>query len=101
MILQGLSRSLVELADYGVEPGLAVHREVGAFWEVLTQKTIGVLVGAALLRGVGITEVDIQVRVGRPALVIGKFLAPIPCERAGVTLAAGAVPDGQAQPRHR
>ena len=59
-----------------------MHREIGAFWEVLAQKTIGVLVGAALPRAVGITEVDIQVRGERQALVIGKFLAPIPCEGA-------------------
>jgi hypothetical protein len=82
VILQGLSRPLVELAGYGVELGLAVHREVGAFWELLAQKTIGVFVGAALPGAVGIAEVDIQVHGERQALVIGKFLAPIPCERA-------------------
>jgi hypothetical protein len=55
-----------------------MHREVGAFWEVLAQKTIGVLVGAALPGAVGITEVDIQVRDERQALVIGKVPCPDP-----------------------
>jgi hypothetical protein len=58
-MLQDRSRPLVELANYDVEPGLAAYREVGASWEVLAHKTIGVLVGAALPGGVGITAVDI------------------------------------------
>jgi hypothetical protein len=46
--LQGLSRSLIELTRHFVEMGLRVHREVSSLRKVLSQQTIGVLIGSAL-----------------------------------------------------
>jgi len=81
VILQGLSRSLVEFAGYCVELGLAVYREVGAFWEVLAQKTIGVLVGAALPGASRVTEVH------RDAGGYGKEVSAASAERQKAVLA--------------
>jgi len=49
---EGLSGSAVERGCDGVEIIGAVLGEVGAFREVLSEKTIGVLVGSALPRAV-------------------------------------------------
>ncbi len=40
-----------------------MFREVGAFGEVLAEESVGVLVGAALLRRFGIAEVDVDASV--------------------------------------
>ena len=80
--MQCLSRSLVEFACDGIEVLLTVDREVGAFREVLAQKAVGVFVGAALPRAVGIAEVDVEIGGQRQAFVIGKLLAAILGQRA-------------------
>jgi hypothetical protein len=46
--LQGLTGTFVELTRHFVQVGLRVHRQVGSFWKVLSQQTIGVLVRPAL-----------------------------------------------------
>src|SRR5665647_1038954 len=53
---EGLSGSAVELKSDGVEVVLGVFGQVGALWEVLAQEPVGVLVGAALPRGVRVAE---------------------------------------------
>ena len=81
MILQRLSGSLVKFARHGVQLGLAVHGQVGALREVLAQKTVGVLVGAALPGTVGVAEVHLKVGGQRQALVVGDT-APLDLFRA-------------------
>jgi len=48
MIVQGLSRPLVEFAGDAVEILLAVHGQICSFGEVKVQQAIGVLAGALL-----------------------------------------------------
>ena len=48
--MQRLSGPLIEFACDCIEMFLVMHRLVGTFWEVLAQKSGGVLVGAALPR---------------------------------------------------
>src|ERR1039458_7155935 len=55
--LQGLAWSLVELTCHFVQIGLRVCRQVGSLRKVLSQQTIGVLVGTALPWALRITEV--------------------------------------------
>lgn len=44
---QGLSRSLVELASDGAEFGLAKARYINAFRDVLSEKSVGIIVAIA------------------------------------------------------
>ena len=55
-----------------------MHGQVGAFWEVLSEQSVGVLIGTALPRALWITEVDINIGRQCEALVVGKFFAAIP-----------------------
>src|SRR5258708_16809257 len=57
---QGLAWPLIELAGYFVEMGLRVHRQVGSFRKILSQQTIGVLVGASLPLPFRIARVNID-----------------------------------------
>ncbi len=60
---------------------LAVHRQVGSLGEVLSEQTIGVLVGTTLPRALRIAEVNINVgRQAKPSM-IGEFLAAVPGQR--------------------
>ena len=52
--------------------------EVGAFREVLSQKTVGVLISATLPWAVQVAEVDVEIGGQRQALVIGQFFAVVP-----------------------
>ena len=76
--VQRLSWSLVELTRYFIQMSLRVYRQVRSLGEVLSQQSIGVLIGATLPRTLRIAEVDINVgRQGK--LFVGReFLAPIP-----------------------
>ena len=58
LVHQGFSWSLVELASDGAEFGLAVQGELGSLGQVLAQQAIGVFVGAALPRALGIAKID-------------------------------------------
>ena len=49
--LQGLTGPFVELTRHLVGMGLRVHRQVCSLRKVLSQQTIGVLIGAALPLG--------------------------------------------------
>src|SRR5216683_7902215 len=76
--LQGLPWPFVELTCHFVEMSLRVHREVGSLRKVLSQQTIGVLIGTALPRTLRIAEVDVDVgRQGKSSMV-GKFFAAVP-----------------------
>src|SRR3974390_1806976 len=58
---QGLTRPLVELACHFVQVSLRVDRQVSSFRKVLSQQTIGVLIGTALPRTLRIAEVNIDI----------------------------------------
>src|ERR1035437_2812006 len=58
--LQGLTRSFIELTRHFVQIGLRVHRQVSSLRKVLSQQTIGVLVGTALPRTLRIAEVNVD-----------------------------------------
>ena len=45
---QSLSWPFVELTCHFVQMGLRIHRQVGSFRKILSQQTIGVLIGTAL-----------------------------------------------------
>src|ERR1022692_4308634 len=79
--LQGLAWSLVELTCHFVQIGLRVHRQVGSLGKVLSQQTIGVLVGTALPRTLRIAEVNVDVGRQRKSSMIRKLLAPVPGQR--------------------
>ncbi len=57
---------------------LRVYRQVGSFGEVLSEQTIGVLVGATLPRTPRIAEVNIDVRRQAKAAMIREFFAAVP-----------------------
>ncbi len=62
LILQGLSRPLVELACDSAEFGLAEARYISAFGEVLSEKAVGIFVAPALPRRLRIAKIDIDIR---------------------------------------
>src|SRR5712691_8146480 len=75
---QGLAGPLVELARHFVQVSLRVHRQVGSLRKILSQQTIGVLIGTALPRTLRIAEVNIDVGCQREPSMIRKFLAAVP-----------------------
>jgi hypothetical protein len=85
--VEGHTGSVVELVRDEGEMFGAVLGEVGAFGEVLAERSVGVLVGSALPGRVWITEVDGQVGGEGDLGVAGEFGAPVPgqgaCQRGG------------------
>src|SRR5450432_1388176 len=79
--LQGLTWSFVELTSHFVQIGLRMHRQVGAFWKVLSQQAVGVLVRPALPRALRIAEVNIDVGRQGKSSMIREFLSPVPGQR--------------------
>src|ERR1017187_7910772 len=79
--LQGLTWPFVELTGHFVQMGLRVHRQVGSLGKILSQQTVGVLIGSALPRALWITEVDVDIGRQRKSSMIRKFLAPVPGQR--------------------
>ena len=61
---------------------LGVDRQVGSFWEVLSQQPIRVFVRAALPGALRITEVHFHIRSHCEALVLGQLEPAIPRQRA-------------------
>ena len=61
---ENLSRSAVEGGGDRLDLGCGPSGEVGAFGEVLAQQPVGVLVGAALPRALGVGEEDGYVGLG-------------------------------------
>jgi hypothetical protein len=58
---QRLARTLVQLARHGIQLRLRVYRQVGPFGKILSQQTIGVLVGTPLPRALRVAEVHLDV----------------------------------------
>ena len=59
-----------------------MNREVGAFREVLSKKTVGVLIGAALPGAMRVAEVDVEIGGELQALVVCELLAAVPGQGA-------------------
>lgn len=72
---QTFARPVVDLIGNGVKLIPTVAREVGPSGQVLTHKSVGVLVGAALPWAVRVTEVHRHL----PPLVVRHALAHGPC----------------------
>src|ERR1039457_6284393 len=79
--LQRLPWSFVELTRHFVQMGLRVHRQVGSLRKVLSQQTIGVLVGTALPWALRITEVNVDIGRQRKSAMIRQLLATVPGQR--------------------
>src|SRR3974390_2319890 len=58
-----------------------MHAEIGAFWKILAQQSVGVLVGAALPWAVGIAEVDLDASIDLQACVLSHLSSLIPSQR--------------------
>src|SRR5690242_1322568 len=58
-----------------------MHAEIGAFWKVLAQQSVGVLVGAALPWAVRIAEIDLDASVDLQACVLSHLSPLIPSQR--------------------
>ena len=81
LIAERLARPAIEPSRDAIQLRLTHLREVGAFRQVLTQQTVGVLVGPALPRTVGVAEVDLDVG-GEGERVMGRQFQPaVPGER--------------------
>src|ERR1035437_2670557 len=80
--LQGLSWPFIELTRHFVQMGLRVHRQVGSLGKILSQQTVGVLIGSALPRALRITEVDVD--IGRETVLADRRsrLSCAPSDRA-------------------
>ena len=63
--------------------------EVGAFGEILTEETVGVVVGAALPWTLGVAEVDVEVGVCAELSVLGHFGSLVPGLGAAELLGQG------------
>jgi transposase InsO family protein len=76
--VERLSGPGIEGRGHGADLLGAVRAEVGAFREVLSQQSVGVLVSAALPRALRITEVDLHPRIDPQAGVLGHLGPLIP-----------------------
>ena len=107
---EGFAWPVVEFLGDRVEVVLRVDGWVGAFGEVPAQEPVGVLVGAALPRGVRVAEVDGHVQRGADPFVQGEFRSLVPGQRIaqefgqvlhlvddGLPDVFGVVPVGQVQ----
>ena len=63
--------------------------EVGAFGEVLTEETVGVLVGSTLPWTLRVAEVDVEVGICAELSVLGHFGALVPGQGAAELLGQG------------
>ena len=68
-----LSRSGIEDGCHGSDRLGAVNAQVGAFWKVLTQQPVGVLIRTALPWALRITEVDLDTSLDPKSIVLGHF----------------------------
>ena len=68
---------------------LHVNRQVRPIWKALAKQPIGIFVAAALLRALGITEVDPDICRDGEFAMITQFHPPVPSQRIH---AAGAAP---------
>jgi hypothetical protein len=77
-----LAGSAVERGSDGVDLFGRPSGQVGALREVLAEKSVGVLVRAALPWALGVGEEDGDVGLDREVGVGGELLASVPSERA-------------------
>ena len=77
----GFAWPVVEFLGDRVEVVLRVDGWAGAFGEALAQEPVGVLVGAALPRGVRVAEADGHVQRGSDPFVQGEFRSLVPGQR--------------------
>ena len=87
--VERLSGSGVEGRGHGGDLLGAVHAEIGAFRKVLSQQSVGVLVGAALPWALRIAEVDLHARIDLQAGVLGHLGPLIPGQRPAELLGQG------------
>jgi putative transposase len=78
---KGLSGSRVKGDGDGCEVVGAVQAEISAFWEVLSQQPIGILVRTALPRAMRITEIDAKSGVDPKVCVLRHLCPLIPGQR--------------------
>ena len=76
-----MTRPAIHLRGHEVEVFGAVLAKVGAFGEVLPEKTVGVLVGAALPWASGVAEVNLEAGRHLDLQVIPHFLSLVPGQR--------------------
>ena len=80
---ENLPRPVVHSQVNGVKVFLSQLGQIGAFWQILAQQAVGVLIGAALPGAVRVAEVHLhaglvcKLAVGAhfPALIVGNGLA--------------------------
>src|SRR5262249_48358085 len=58
-----------------------MHAEIDAFWKILAQQSVGVLVGAALPWAVRFAEIDLDASVDLQACVLSHLSSLIPRQR--------------------
>lgn len=83
-----LSRPGIESGGHGGDLVGAVHAQIGSFREVLTQQSIGVLVGAALPRALRIAEEDLDAHIDLQSCMLS-HLGLIPGERSAELFGQG------------
>ncbi|MDB5578322.1 MAG: hypothetical protein JWR80_3498 [Bradyrhizobium sp.] len=78
---QRFARSAIDRCGNGRKHVGTMRAEIDAFWKVLAQQPVGVLVGAALPRALWVAEADLHPRVSLQTRVLGHLRALIPGER--------------------
>src|SRR5882757_6362416 len=66
-----------------------MRAEIGALWKILTQQSVGVLVGAALPWAVRIAEIDLDASIDLQACVLSHLSSLIPGQRSTQLLRQG------------
>lgn len=71
------SRPVIELVLHPLNLSSAVDTKVCAFWKVLPEQSIGILVGATLPGALGVGKVDLNLGLTRKQLVLAHFAASV------------------------
>jgi len=64
--------------------GVGHQLEIMLLWEILSEQTIGVFIGAALPSCIGMCEVELELERLRNLLMTGKLLAMIGSQRVNL-----------------
>ena len=75
---QRLSRTLIELKSDLVEICLGVLAEIRPLWQILTKKSVGVLVRSPLPGAPRVAEIDVHLRRDREVFVVSHFETSVP-----------------------
>ena len=84
--IEGFAGSTVQCCGDSVQVASGVSAEIGAFGEVLSEETVGVLVGATLPGTLGVAEVDIEIGVYSELSVLGHLGSLVPGQGAAQLL---------------